>query len=159
MKFIWMQEKQWKCENYVTWKQMDVARASRPTLPHWPIAMWHRPVPRCPHPHHRSMAWLLHCLIKRWFHVGSSRGRYLLIVDPWAHYHSLGGHQLTLEPPYRPNLHMCWQGNCLWEPTKTLRCNSGASKGWSAPTPSRPMPKAPPPPLCCLQIPPGSLVL
>ena len=36
---------------------------------------------------------------KRPFHVGFSGGHDSLTVDPWAHCHPLGGHQLTLEPP------------------------------------------------------------
>jgi hypothetical protein len=33
------------------------------------------------------------------FHVGLSSGHDSLTVDPWAHCHPLGGHQLTLQPP------------------------------------------------------------
>jgi hypothetical protein len=91
---------------------------------------------------------------KRRFHVSSSNGHDSLTLDPWAHCHPLEGYLLTLQPPYGPNLHTCYSGNRLWEQIVTLRCNGGASEGRPAPSLGRPAPKAPPPPLYYLQIPP-----
>ena len=142
----------------MTWRQMDVAGASGPTLPCRPVAMWCRSVPPYPCPCHQSVGQLLHYLRNidfmsvqavdeihsSWFH-GPIVIHLRAISRLWNHLQIKSSHMLEMQPPLGANRDPPMQWWSL-EGRPTPSCYHLA-------------PKEAPPPLHCLQIPPSSLVL
>ena len=88
-----------------------MAGAFGPTVPRWSMAMWRRPMPPYPYPHHRYVGQLPHYLTNVGFMSVQAVDKIHFAMDPWAHCHPLESHQPTLQLPSRPNLHMCYSGN------------------------------------------------
>jgi hypothetical protein len=89
----------------------------------------------------------------RWFKLVCINGHDREAMDPWVHCHRLGRLQLTLEPSYLPNFHMCCFYHRHWEPTIAVGSRGGGMECRSAPSSAAWRPKAPNRPLTAYKYP------
>ena len=87
-------------------RQVDVAERPGAHMPRR-LAPWCRPVCQVAWSHHRSMGETPQALSSIDPMLVCTEGQDGEALDRWVHYHTHGGLQSTLEPPYVPNFDMC----------------------------------------------------
>ena len=102
-------------------------------------------MPHLPFTHHQCVREVLQAISRVDLKSVCTDGQDGVVLDPWVHCHGLGALQLTLEPPYQPNLCTCCLHNHLWEPTKALQSKGSGIICWSASLPHLLVPKFAPP--------------